>query len=275
VCCVYSLVTGVGKWLPKWDFTSLHWSHLPEGIRIPFRRYDPSVPFIPSIPVFSLFPFRIFPRATSFEDHPTRSPLRGVMPNSSGSYARKTGLRSHGSVEEQPSAFAGPVQSIPSRVQQSGNHTSPTVPSESSGYGPEPLPMTILPAPTLRVAPDATQKSTPQGDSPALQSTPEITLAEFVEDLAHNLQLCRLQTQEAHLAAQDSLALSTGLRTEVQHLRSQLADLESIVMRELVQDLPIEDLRKKKTKKETPSRNRSKTVSPNKGDVLNRYKTKA
>jgi hypothetical protein len=24
VCCVYSLVTGVGKWLPKWDFTSLH-----------------------------------------------------------------------------------------------------------------------------------------------------------------------------------------------------------------------------------------------------------
>jgi hypothetical protein len=23
VCCVYSLVTGVGKWLPKWDFTSL------------------------------------------------------------------------------------------------------------------------------------------------------------------------------------------------------------------------------------------------------------
>jgi hypothetical protein len=23
VCCVYSLVTGVSKWLPKWDFTSL------------------------------------------------------------------------------------------------------------------------------------------------------------------------------------------------------------------------------------------------------------
>jgi hypothetical protein len=33
-------------------------------------------------------------------------------------------------------------------------------------------------------------------------------------------------------------------------------------MRELVQDLPIEDLRKKKTKKEHPSRNRSKAVSP-------------
>jgi hypothetical protein len=31
----------------------------------------------------------------------------------------------------------------------------------------------------------------------------------------------------------------------------------------------------KKTKKEPPSRNRSKTVSPNKGDVVNRYKTKA
>jgi hypothetical protein len=84
------------------------------------------------------------------------------MPTSSGSYARKTGLRSHGPVEEQPSAFAGPVQSIPSRVQQSGNPTSPTVPSESSGYGPEPLPMTILPAPTLRVAPDATEKSLPR-----------------------------------------------------------------------------------------------------------------
>jgi hypothetical protein len=24
VCCVYSLVTGVCKWLPNWDFTSLH-----------------------------------------------------------------------------------------------------------------------------------------------------------------------------------------------------------------------------------------------------------
>jgi hypothetical protein len=114
------------------------------------------------------------------------------MPTSIGSYARKMGLRSHGPVDEQPSAFAGPVQPIPSRVQQSGNPTSPTVPSESSGYGPEPLPMTILPAPTLRVAPDATEKATPQGDSPALQSAPEITLAKLVEDLAHNLQLCRL-----------------------------------------------------------------------------------
>jgi hypothetical protein len=197
------------------------------------------------------------------------------MQTSSGSYARKTGLRSHGPVDEQPSAFAGPVQSILSRVQQYGNPTSPTVPSESSGYGPEPLPMTILPAPTLRVAPDATEKATPQGDSPTLQSAPEITLAELVEDLAHNLQLCRLQTQEAHLDAQDSLALATGLRTEVHHRRSQLADLESIVMRELVQDLPIEDLRKKKTKKEPHSRNRSKTVSPKKGDVSNRCKTKA
>ena len=42
VCCAYSLVTGVSKWLPKWDFALLHWSHLPEGIRIPFPRYDPS-----------------------------------------------------------------------------------------------------------------------------------------------------------------------------------------------------------------------------------------
>jgi hypothetical protein len=109
--------------------------------------------------------------------------------------------------------------------------------------------MTVLPVPTLRVAPDATEKATPQGDSPALQSAPEINLAEVVEDLAQNLQLCLLQTQEAHLAAQDSLAVATGLRTEVQHLRSQLADLESIFMRRLVQDLPLEDLRMKKTKK--------------------------
>jgi hypothetical protein len=130
--------------------------------------------------------------------------------------------------------------------------------------------MTVLPVPTLRVAPDTTEKDLPQGDSPALQSAPEITLEEVVEDLAHNLQLYRLQTQEAHLAAQDSFALDTGLRTEVQHLRSQLADLESIVMRELVQDL-----RMKKTKKEPPSRKRSKTVSHKKGDVLNRHKTKA
>jgi hypothetical protein len=135
--------------------------------------------------------------------------------------------------------------------------------------------MTVLPVPTLRVAPDATEKAPPQGDSPALQSAPEITLAEVVEDLAHKLQLCRLQTQEAHLAAQDSLALASGLRTEVQHLRSQLADLESIVMRELVQDLPLEDLRMETTKNEIPSRNRSKTVSHKKGDVLNCHKTKA
>jgi hypothetical protein len=135
--------------------------------------------------------------------------------------------------------------------------------------------MTVLPVPVLRIAPDATEKTPPQGGSPALQSAPEITPADVVEELAHNLQLCRLQTQETHLEAQDSLALATGLRTEVQHLRSQLADLESIVMRELVQDLPLEDLRMKKTKTEPPSRKRSKTVSNKKGDVLNHYKTKA
>jgi hypothetical protein len=192
VLCIQSR-TGVSKWLPKWDFASLHWSHLPEGIGIPFRRYDSSViPYFPFKSLFSLSPLSLFPRATSFEDHPTRSFFRSAMPTSIGSYARKMGLRSHGPVDEQPSAFAGPVQPIPSRVQQSGNPTSPTVPSESSGYGPEPLPMTILPAPTLRVAPDATEKATPQGDSPALQSAPEITLAKLVEDLAHNLQLCRL-----------------------------------------------------------------------------------
>jgi hypothetical protein len=44
--------------------------------------------------------------------------------------------------------------------------------------------MTVLPVPTLRVAPDATEKTPPQGDSQALQSVPEITLAEVVEDLA-------------------------------------------------------------------------------------------
>jgi hypothetical protein len=145
-------------------------------------------PFRSLYSLFSLSPIILSPRATSSEGHPTRSPLRGVMPTSSGSYARKTGLRSHGPVDEQPSAFVGPVQPIPSRLQQSGDPTSPTVPSESSGFGPEPLPMTILPAPTLRGAPDATQKATPQGDHLALQSAPEITLAELVEDLAHNLQ---------------------------------------------------------------------------------------
>ena len=196
------------------------------------------------------------------------------MPTSSGSRARTTGLRSHGPVDEQPSAYAGPVQPNPSRVQQSGTPLSPTVPSGSSGHGPLPLPMTVLPVPALCVDPDATKTAPPQCDSSALQSAQELTLAEVVEDLARNLQICRMQTQEAHLIAQDSLAQAAGLRTEVQHLRSQLEDLESIVMRELIQDLPEEE-KTKKTKKEPPSRNRSKTVSNKKGDALNRYKTKA
>jgi hypothetical protein len=85
--------------------------------------------------------------------------------------------------------------------------------------------MTVLPVPVLRVAPDATETTPPQCDSPALQSAPEVTLEEVVEDLAHNIQLFRMQTQEAHLIAQDSLAQTTALRTEVKHLRSQLADL--------------------------------------------------
>jgi hypothetical protein len=59
-----------------------------------------------------------------------------------------------------------------------------------------------------------------------------------------------MKTQEAHLIAQDSLAQETGLRTEVQHLLSQLSYLESIVMRELIQDLPSEDQMTKKTKNE-------------------------
>jgi hypothetical protein len=82
---------------------------------------------------------------------------------------------------------------------------------------------------------------------PGAPERPEMTLEEVVEYLAHNLQLCRLKTLEAHLAAQDLLAKATGLRTEVQHLSSQLADMESIVIRELVKDLPLEDRRMKKT----------------------------
>jgi hypothetical protein len=135
--------------------------------------------------------------------------------------------------------------------------------------------MTVLPVAVLRVAPDSTEITPPQGDSPALQSAQEIILAEVVEDLAHNLQLCRMQTQEAHLIAQDSLAQKTALRTEFKHLRSQLADLESIFMRESIQDLHAEDQNMKKTKNEPPSRKRSKTVSHKKGDDLNRRKTKA
>jgi hypothetical protein len=69
-----------------------------------------------------------------------------------------------------------------------------------------PQPMTVMPVPALHVVPDAIETAHPQGDSPALQSAPEITLAVVVEYLAHNLQLCRMQTQEAHLIAQDSLA---------------------------------------------------------------------
>jgi DNA-binding IscR family transcriptional regulator len=91
--------------------------------------------------------------------------------------------------------------------------------------------MTVLPVPAVRVAPDANKTTRPQGGSPALQSAPKITLAEVVEDLAHNLQLFRMQSKEAHLIAHDSLAQATALRTEVKHLRSQLADLESIFMR--------------------------------------------
>ena len=97
--------------------------------------------------------------------------------------------------------------------------------------------MTVLPVPSLCVDPDATKTAPPQCDSSALQSAQELTLAEVVEDLARNLQICRMQTQEAHLIAQDSLAQAAGLLTEVQHLRSKLEDLESIVMKELIQDL--------------------------------------
>jgi hypothetical protein len=100
VWCANCLDSGVSKWLPKWALTSIHWSHLQEGIRIPFRRYDPSVPFI-RLSLFSISPLSLFPRETSLEDHPTRSFFRSVMPTSSGSYARKKGLRSHGPVDEQ------------------------------------------------------------------------------------------------------------------------------------------------------------------------------
>jgi hypothetical protein len=90
--------------------------------------------------------------------------------------------------------------------------------------------MTVLPVPALRVAPGATETAPPQCDSQVLQNAPEITLAEVMEDLAQNLRLCLLQTREAHLASQDSLAQATGLRADVKHLRLQLTNLESIVM---------------------------------------------
>jgi hypothetical protein len=63
--------------------------------------------------------------------------------------------------------------------------------------------------------------------------------------------------------------------TDVKHLRSQLADLESIVMMYLIQYLPAEDQRTKKTKNEPPSRNRSKPLSHKKGDDINSHKIKA
>jgi hypothetical protein len=44
--------------------------------------------------------------------------------------------------------------------------------------------MTVLPTSAQRVDHDATKTAPPQGDSPGLQSAPEITLAELVEDLA-------------------------------------------------------------------------------------------
>jgi hypothetical protein len=102
------------------------------------------------------------------------------MPTSSGSHAQTLGLRSHGPVDEQPSVSAGPVQPIPSRVQQSSTTLSPTVPSGSSGPGPVPQPMTVLPVPALCGAPDATETNPPQGDSPALRSAPESYLEEVV-----------------------------------------------------------------------------------------------
>jgi hypothetical protein len=106
----------------------------------PFRSFIRSSPSF--IPLLSLFPI-----ASSLEDNPIISTVRSVMPTSSGSYARTTGLRSHGPVDEQPSASAGPVQPIPSRMQQSGTHLPPTVPSGSSGSGPVPQSMTVLPFP--------------------------------------------------------------------------------------------------------------------------------
>jgi hypothetical protein len=182
VCCVYSLVTSVSEWLPKWDFTLLHWSHLPERSE---SRFDgTTLPFLIRSSLSSLSLSSLFPRATSIEDHPTRYIVRSVMPTSSGSYARTTGLRSNRPVDEQPSASAGPVQPILSRVHQSGFPLPPTVPSGSSGPWPVPQPMTVLPIPVLRVAPDATETTPPKCDSPAaLQSAPAIALAEVVEDI--------------------------------------------------------------------------------------------
>ena len=49
--------------------------------------------------------------------------------------------------------------------------------------------MTVLPVPALCVDPNATEEAPSQCDSPALQSARALSLAEVVEDLAHNLQL--------------------------------------------------------------------------------------
>jgi hypothetical protein len=139
----------------------------------PFRSFIRSSPS-------SLSLLSLFYRATSLEYDPTRSFVRSVMPTSSGSFSRTTGLRSHGPVDEQPSASAGPVQPILSRVQQSGTLLIPKVPPGSSGPGAVPQPMTVLPVPALPVAPDTTETAPPQFDSPAaLQSAPAITLEEM------------------------------------------------------------------------------------------------
>jgi hypothetical protein len=80
-------------------------------IRIPFRRYDPSVTLLdhPSFPPL----LSLFPRATSLEDHRTRSFVRSVMPTSSGSHARTTGLRSEWTSRRAVFRIRGPFSADP------------------------------------------------------------------------------------------------------------------------------------------------------------------
>jgi hypothetical protein len=151
---------------------------------------------------------------------------------------------------------------------------SPTVPSGLSGYGPEPLPMTFLPVLTLRVAPAATEKAPSQGFPGAPESPGNYSgrggRRPGPKPPALPISDTRSSPVCPRLACPGNWSQDGGSAPAFAAGRSGVYLHEGAGTRP-----PPRGPKNEEEKKEPPSRNRSKTVSLKKGDVINRYKTKA
>jgi hypothetical protein len=186
------------------------------------------------------------------------------MPTSSGVRTRASRTDAQGPVAH-TSAQAGSVRSEPSAAYHPGDYPIPL--GDDPARGPRSLvePVPPIPPPSLPegVSPNGALEPMPLPPVPEPSpEDPEFGLAAVVRKLV-------IQVQDVQQALTASIAREIKMKGELESVRNVVTDLEEIVMRQLVSDLPEEpETSVKKNKIQ------NKSASATKGGVHNRRKAR-